>query len=108
MKSIRKSVVLASLAGAVVLTLAVPAAMSAVPGMGWDAFRSGDGEPIPESSAYLGTSMDPAPTLGFDVFYSGDGVRVEDFQKAYMGTSLGSEASDGWDVFGIGEGDPLP
>jgi hypothetical protein len=95
------------LAGAATLFLAVPAA-AAVPGMGWDVFNIGEGEPIPSGSSYVGTAMDSAPGQGFDLFNSGDGVKIEGYEQAYLGTSLGSKASGSWDVFRIGEGDPLP
>ena len=105
MKTIRMSVVLASMAGAATLFLVVPVSMSASPGMGWEVFYTGEGEPITtEGSSYQSS----APGQGFDLFNTGDGVKVEDFSPAYIGTSLGSEASDGWDVFRVGEGDPLP
>jgi hypothetical protein len=106
MKTIRMSVVLASMVGAASLFLLVPASMSASPGMGWDlTFYTGEGEPITaESSSY----NSPVPGQGFDLFNTGEGVKFEDFAPAYMGTSLGSEASGGWDIFRAREGDPLP
>lgn len=105
MKTIRMSVVLASLVGAVTLFLS-PASMSAAPGMGWDVFYTGEGEPI--ASSYQRTPATGLEGKGFDVFNAGRGVKVADFEKAYVGTSLGSKASDGWDVFRAGQGDPLP
>lgn len=107
MKTIRMSVVLASMVGAATLLLAVPVSMSASPGSEWDDyFYSGfySGEPITTRTS----SYQSSASQEFDVFNSGDGEKVEDFQKAYMGTSLGSEASAGWDIFRAGEGDPLP
>ncbi|HEY0664119.1 MAG TPA: hypothetical protein VGD18_05870, partial [Thiobacillaceae bacterium] len=95
-----------SLMGAASLFLAIPASLSATPGMGWDVFYTGEGEPI--SGSYQRTPATGNEGKGFDVFNVGDGVKVDDFQRAYMGTSMGSEASDGWDVFRVGEGDPLP
>lgn len=106
MKTIRMSVVLASMLGAATL-LVVPVSMSASPGMGWEVFYTGEGEPITtEGSSYQSSA--PGQGHGFDLFNSGEGVKVDDFSPAYIGTSLGSEASDGWDVFRVGEGDPLP
>lgn len=104
MKTIRMSRVLASILGAGALLLG-PVSMSASPGMGWDAFNSGDGERIGSSQMITPSGYEGQ---GFDLFHSGDGVTVENFMPAYRGTSLGSEASDGWDVFRVGEGDPLP
>lgn len=106
MKTVRMSRVLASMVGAISVFLVIPVSMSDEPGMGWDVFYVGEGEPI--SRSYQRTAPTGTEGQGFDAFRAGDGVKVEDFQKAYMGTSLGSEASDGWDVFRVGEGDPLP
>ncbi len=106
MKTIRMSRVLASMVGAASLFLITPASLADAPGMGWDVFYTGEGEPI--SGSYQRTSPAGTEGQGFDVFRAGDGVKIEDFQQAYVGTSMGSEASDGWDVFRAGEGDPLP
>lgn len=104
MKTIRMSRMWASILGAGALALG-PVALSASPGMGWDAFHSGDGEGITSSQMVTPSGYEGQ---GFDLFHSGDGVTYENFVPAYRGTSLGSEASDGWDVFRVGEGDPLP
>ena len=106
MKTIRMSRMLASMLGAASLFLVVPVSMSTTPGMGWDVFYTGEGEPITvESSSY----QDAAAGQGFDLFNSGDGVKLEEFASAYRGTSLDSQASGGgWDVFRVGDGDPLP
>jgi hypothetical protein len=111
MKTIRMSVLLASMVGAATLFLAVPASMSATPGEGWDVFIY-TGEPITtEAGSYMGTALGSEPGYGFNLFNSGEGEKIEDFAQAYMGTSMGSEASGGWDLFNAGEregGDPLP
>lgn len=106
MKTVRMSIILASMIGAATLLLA-PVAMSVTPGNGWDIFYTGDGEPISVSS-YQGTSMGSASGQGFDLFNTGDGVKIESSASAYMGTSLGSKASSGWDIYHAGDGDPLP
>jgi hypothetical protein len=106
MKTVRISVVLASITGAASLLLAAPA-LSATPGMGWDVFYTGEGERI-ESSYDQATGLSAVPGQGFDAFRSGDGVRISSFDKAYMGTSLGSAATAGWDTFRVGDGDALP
>lgn len=103
MKTIRMSVVLASMVGAATLLLVVPVSMSASPGSEWDVYFY-SGEPIMTRTS----SYQSSAPQGFDVFNVGDGVKVEDFQEAYMGTSMDSEASGGWDVLRAGEGDPLP
>lgn len=105
MKTIRMSRVLASLVGAATLFLS-PASMSAAPGMGWDVFYTGEGEPI--GSSYQRTPATGLEGKEFDVFNTGVGVKVADFEKAYVGTSMGAKATDGWDVFHIGLGDPVP
>jgi len=109
MKTIRMSVVLASMAGAATLFLAVPASMSASPDSEWDVTYY-TGEPT-EGSSYLGTAMAAAPGQGFDLFNSNadDGVNLEDFAPAYMGTSMEPEAGSGLDVFRARarESDPL-
>lgn len=106
MKTIRMSVAIATMAGAASLFLMVPVSTSASPGMEWEVFYTGEGEPI--SSSYQRTAATGAEGQGFDLFYAGDGVKVEDFRQSYMGTSMGADASGGWDVFHIGDGDPLP
>ena len=91
-----------------VLMLALGGAASAAePGMQWDLFHSGDGEPVIYRS-YDGTRLTPAPGMGFDSFRSGDGQTVEDYSQAYRGTSTGAEIPGGWDVFRVGDGEPLP
>lgn len=107
MKTIRMSILLASMAGAASLFAAIPVSMSA--SSSWDSgesvFYTGERE-LP--STYRFMSPTGIEGRGFDVFNSGKGVKIEDFAPAYVGTSLGSGASDGWDVFRVGEGDPLP
>lgn len=108
MKTIRMSSVLAGMLGAATLLLMVPLSMSASPGMEWETYYTGEGEPITaESSSYRSSA--PGQGSGFDLFSSGEGVRIADFESAYMGTAMGSEVSGGgWDLFRSGEGDPLP
>lgn len=105
MKTIRMSSVLAGMLGAATLLLMVSLSMSASPGMEWETYYTGEGEPITaESSSYRSSAES-----GFDLFNSGEGVRIADFESAYMGTAMGSEVSGGgWDLFRSGEGDPLP
>lgn len=105
MKTIRMSSVLAGMLGAATLLLMVPLSMSASPGMEWETYYTGEGEPITaESNSYRSSSGS-----GFDLFNSGEGVRIAVFESAYMGTAMGSEVSGGgWDPFRSGEGDPLP
>lgn len=104
MKTVRMSRMLASMLGATSLFLVVPVSMSATPGMAWDIFYTGEGEPITVSSY-----QDAAAGQGFDLLNSGEGVRLEEFASAYRGTALGAQASGGgWDVFRVGDGDPLP
>jgi hypothetical protein len=107
MKTIRMSVLLASMVGAVSLFAAIPVSMSASSSWatGDSVFYTGERE-LPGTYRF----MPPTGTegYGFDVLNSGKGVKIEDFAPAYVGTSLGSGASDGWDVFRAGEGDPLP
>jgi hypothetical protein len=105
MKTIRMSSVLAGMLGAATLLLMVPLSMSASPGMEWETYYTGEGEPITaESSSYRSSAGS-----GFDLLNSGEGVRIADFESAYMGTAMGSEVSGGgWDLFRSGEGDPLP
>lgn len=111
MKTIRMSVVLASMVGAATLFLTVPAAMSASPDSAWDVFIY-TGESATEGSSYMGTAMGSEPGYGFNLFNSGEGEKVEDFAQAYVGTSMGSEARGGWDLFNAREpgedGEPLP
>jgi hypothetical protein len=106
MKTVRMSRALAGMVGAASLFLVIPVSLSDSPGMGWDVFYTGEGEPI--SRSYERAPATGTEGQGFDLFHSGDGVKLDDFQNAYIGTSMGSEASDGWDVFRAGEGDPLP
>lgn len=107
MKTIRMSIMLASMVGAASLFAAIPVSMSASPG--WDTgdsvFYTGERE-LP--GTYRFTPPTGSEGHGFDVFNSGEGLKIGDFAPAYMGTSLGLEASGGWDVFRVGEGDPLP
>ena len=107
MKTIRMSSVLAGMLGAATFFLVVPLSMSASPGLEWDTYYTGEGEPITaESSSYRSSA--PGQGSGFDLFNTGEGVKIEDFASAYMGTAMGSEASGGgWDIFRSGEGDPL-
>ena len=106
MKTVRMSRVLAGMVGAASLFLVIPASLSDAPGMGWEVFYTGEGEPL--SRSYQRAAATGTEGQGFDLFHSGDGVKLEDFEQAYTGTSMGSQASDGWDVFRVGEGDPLP
>jgi hypothetical protein len=107
MKTIRMSILLASVVGAASLFAAIPVSMSASSSWatGDSVFYTGERE-LP--GTYRFTSPTGTEGQGFDVLNAGEGVKIEDFAPAYVGTSLGLEASDGWDVFRVGEGDPLP
>lgn len=108
MKTVRMSVVLASMAGAASLFLGVPAAMSASPEVAWEFYYIGENPPAAEGASYQGTSMASAPDEGFDLFNVNAIAKNERSSQAYMGTSLESGATSGWDVFRVGEGDSLP
>lgn len=65
MKTIRMSIAIAS------MFLMVPASMAAEPGMSWDVFYTGEGEPI--SRSYERSPATGTEGLGFDVFRVGEG-----------------------------------
>lgn len=102
MKALRTVSCISTFIGVAGVLLA-PAAMSA-PGQGWDAFHTGQGEPLPAASKhYQGASLGASTGKGWDAFHIGQGEPIPPASKEPRGPSSASPNVESWSVFYTGE-----